>query len=93
MTRQFSLSKATIPSVGIAIEQYERSGGNLKNVGKFGSDPLEELPQIIEIRENEFQNCSAQFNEIFNAIVNNNPRPFIQSITSFIQITKQLYDQ
>ena len=88
-----SLSKATMPSVEIAVEQYERSGGNLKNFGKFGSDPLEEWPHLKEIRENEFQNCNAQFNEIFNAIVNNNPRPFIQSITSFIQITKQLSNQ
>ncbi len=62
MMRNFqavSLLKATIPDVGIAVEQYERSGGNL---GKFGSDPLEELPHLIEIRENEFQSCNAQFN-------------------------------
>ena len=41
-----SPSRATIPSVEIAVEQYERSGGNLKNFGKFGSDPLEEWPHL-----------------------------------------------
>ena len=53
-----------IPSVQLAVEQYERSGGNLKNFGKFGSDPLEEWPHLNEIRANESQNCNAQFNEI-----------------------------
>ena len=74
----------------IAKDQFERSGGKLKNFGSFGTDPLLDNPQLQEIREKEFSGHTPSFNYIFNAVANNNHGPLAQAIIKYIEITRQL---
>lgn len=84
------LPESIIPSPEIANYQYERSGGKLKNFGNFGTDPLLGYKALQEIREHEFKSHNPPFCAIFNAVVNNDHKPLVQSIRSFIDITRQL---
>lgn len=84
------LPETAIPLPETAVHQYERSGGKLKNFGKFGTDHLLEFQHLQAIREKEFKSRNPCFSIIFNEIVNNNPNSFIRAIISFIEITTQL---
>ena len=84
------LPETVVPSPEIAKDEFERSGGKLKNFGSFGTDPLLDNPQLQEIREKEFSGHTTSFNYIFNAVANNIHGPLAQAIIKYIEITRQL---
>jgi len=88
--RAAPLQDTSVPSPEHAQQLYERSGGKLKTFGAFGEDPLKESPPLQDIRHQEFARQIPSFPNVFNAIVNNNPEPFKNSIRIFISITKRL---
>ena len=85
-----SLPGTHIPLPEVAAQQYERSGGKLKNFGNFGTDPLQGYQHLQALRQQEFKAHTASYSIIFNAVANNDPKPLIQSIMCFIEITKHL---
>ena len=82
------IPETQIPLPKIAAQQFERSGGKLKNFGNFGTDPLQGYQHIQALRQQEFKTHTASYSMIFNAVANNDPRPLIQSIMCFIETTK-----
>ena len=84
------LPETIVPSPEIAKDQFERSGGKLKNFGRFGTDPLLVYPQLQESRRKEFSGHTPSFNHIFNTVANNTHGPLAQSITKYIEITRRL---
>ena len=75
----------------IAAQQFERSAGQLKNFGNFGTDPLQGYRHLQALRQQEFETRTASYCIIFNAAANNDPMPLIQSIMCFIGTTKRFF--
>ncbi|XP_046855990.1 uncharacterized protein LOC124449089 [Xenia sp. Carnegie-2017] len=61
-------TEITLPE--IAVQQYERSRGQIKSFGNFGTDPLLEFQHLQIIRDKEFKSRNPSFATIFNEIVN-----------------------
>ena len=83
------IPETQIPLPEIAAQQFERSGGKLKNFGNFGTDPLQGYQHLQALRQQELKTHTASYSMIFNAVANNDPRPLIQSIMCFIETTKR----
>ena len=84
------VQEAEVPTVESAVDDYKRSGGNLKSFGNFGLDPLRDCPELQSVRMAEFYNYHPSFAPIFSAVANNDPGPLRQSILRYIKITRRL---
>ena len=59
---------------------------------QFGTDPLQQYPNLKEQREIELlRNCN--FDYVFHNIVNGNQQPFIDGLLCFINISDHLTQQ
>ena len=75
-----------------AVKEYEDAGGSITMFSQFGTDPLQQYPNLKEQREIELlRNCN--FDYVFHNIVNGNQQPFIDGLFCFINISDHLTQQ
>lgn len=74
---------------GIYEEIYD---GNINPESVFGLDPLQDYPDLIELRKSEFLR-NHHLDAIFGEVANENPRPFQEAILWYIDKTTELFQQ
>lgn len=84
------VTNSVLPSPGAAVHMYTSSGGNLRDPGPFGIDPIDTNSSKTNIRSSAFSEKFPSFSNIFHEVVNGNSSIFQQGLLFFINITKRL---
>ena len=82
------LNPSVVPTPYDALQQFQRSGGEIITFNTFGEDPLELI--LITKQEELFYQQNLNFDSIFQSAVNGNYLLLKTSLSDFITISKQL---
>ena len=79
-----------LPDGEDAAELYRQSGGQLRDPGLFGIDPIGQNLEMLLIRESSFFEKINSFSAIFYELVNGDPSKFRNGVLYYIDITRRL---
>ena len=88
--RTGTVSPGAVPSLDVAVQAYQSTGGYLAPQAIFGTDPLSHSPALLQQRCRELDRLLLPPEDIFGFTVNGHYQPFASSLTSFITLTNQL---
>ena len=80
------IAPSLIPSVDIAVTSYEETQGRLTQDGHFGTNPLKERLDLVNIRDQQFSD-QYSYEDIFTNSVSGDGLLLINSICYFRNIT------
>ena len=84
------LPQDTLPPGIVVANEYNDLGGNITLEGKFGQDPLQYHPYLINERSTRFQRDYPDPNLLFSTCVNRNRVPFKNAVLRFVELTYNL---
>ena len=79
-----------VPEPDDAITFFQSRGGHLTLFSSFGHDPLTDFPELVEEREQRFQQQYPDFGPFFYTVVNGDYSLFRDGLLKFIDISQQL---
>ena len=84
------LPQSVLPSVGDAVEEYERNQGVLTYESCFGEDILQGRPDLQQKRQRVFSSQNPPYSTIFTNIISSDGQMLANAIDSFHKITIRL---
>ncbi|XP_064383624.1 uncharacterized protein LOC135351363 isoform X2 [Halichondria panicea] len=84
-----SIPDGEVPGTDEAADAYRSQGGQLREFGLFGCDPLKDRQDLIMKREQYFLS-RCRFGDIFSNVVSGNGQAYSYAIAEFIRITNSL---
>ena len=82
-----------VPNTDDAVHMYQSLGGDLTLFSEFGRDPLVDRQDLLRLREERYFERWPSFEDIFQAVVNNNNVLFRDSLLFYIDVSMQLAAQ
>ncbi|KAK3737609.1 hypothetical protein QZH41_010509, partial [Actinostola sp. cb2023] len=78
-----------VPTPEDALTRYEASGGHLTAFPVFGTDPLRDNPDLVNIREQQFIDAN-DIHTIYGCLVNDMDQYFRDAISTYCDLTRRL---